>query len=505
MELQGLMRLPEAWRLLRISWRPRRMLGDAGLSLAVCALAITYLSIFAALGQVKNYFNVWCYLMLGYQALLWVIGVPAICASAVSQEFNLGTWVFQQTTPQSARALLLGKLLGSAGDVVVASAVGLPFFLVGFFGSGLPKPTLVLVLIFILCFSAFFSTLLLYISCALEKQLISSVAVAILLFLILGIYGFWAIQPHQFGSYINLHPLVVVFYSLSPGGSLFFYLNFFGVKMPPLLSAAIFYLGWTFWFLVAAEGMLRRKMGMPMSRLPLFAAFAGVEFLFLGFAYQVPKEYHRVAWEYWDVFVPFNAINLGLLYFVILNHARPLAEIRPWLYRFRTSRLRFLDLFRGDAPAIFTVVGLTALVLVASAILGNWYYPNVLFPRLLLVEMSTLAVIVLRDSLFFQGVSARFKKWTSIGFLIYVLGFGAVSGLIQIGRKAGAVFDLTPITALNSPLLHLGDEHAEKLLLASYLLSNAGLLLIFALVNWRIFSKARAQLPVELAEPIEME
>jgi hypothetical protein len=125
MELNFAKKLPEAWRLLRISSTGRRIAGAAIISLVICLLLSSYTGLYGYLKSdvaLEPILKHLCALMLGYLGLLWCIVLPGQVSFSLSQEFAIGTWLFQQTTPQSVRKLLLGKMLGAGGDIYIASA-----------------------------------------------------------------------------------------------------------------------------------------------------------------------------------------------------------------------------------------------------------------------------------------------------------------------------------------------------------------------------------------------
>jgi hypothetical protein len=508
MELNFAKKLPEAWRLLRISLTGRRIAGAATISLVICLLLSSYTGLYGYLKSdvaLEPILKHLCALMLGYLGLLWCIVLPGQISFSLSQEFAIGTWLFQQTTPQSVRKLLLGKMLGAGGEVYVASAVALPFLIVSAIGGSYNILDVAAVCLFILVFSAFLSSFVLYFASVAGKRGSSAIVISIVLFFIF-LFSSTVMRAamQSPGSAAGLYPFFVAGAQLGTFNLPSTFIYFFDSQLPLMPFALVFYLVWGGWLFVAAESQVRRSMTIPMSRLPLLAAFALLEFYIIGFtrngSFKDGKWYETAVYIY-------NSFSLLFLYYVILNQARPLADIRPWLYHLRERGRKWPDLFRGDAPAVFTIVALLLIVAIgAVALPGLPPYPEFTFKNvsmhvsvefMLLVQLSLVLVIIIRDALFFSAGQLMFKRGKEIAMLIYIIAFGALPGLLLMRKESTPVLDLSFISALVSPIIATDWDH-RQLLFALYLGVNGLLAIVFAAVNWRILKKAQTSLPADL-------
>jgi len=469
MELRPMMKIPEAWRLLRIAWRPKRIASVAAVSLTVCLLIVGYLLLARYVthgARPQNLPESLCAAMMAYLGMLWIIILPGQVSFSLSSEFAIGTWLFQQTTPQSVRKLLLGKLIGAAGDVYIATAIGLPFLIVGWAMSGLTIGGVASSCLFIFIFSMVLCTFTFYFAAMSGKRLTGSVGVSI--FILIGMLILYAAASDRSrqiaGSIANLHPFIAAGSSLSKSVRTSF-VYFYGREIPTILMANVLYGLAALWFFIAAESRIRRTMTIPMSRAPLFVAFILLEFFIIGFCLD---NYVYMKWYEVSLYV-FNFINLFFLYFVILNNSLPLSELRPWLYHLRERKLSTKDLFRGDAPAIFTVLVLLLIVALGAIVLpalrvdtdeviysmtGDRDHLSPLFgsvSAIVLIQISLILVIVLRDAFFFQACQLYFKKGKAVATVIYFIVFGAIPGLVAMKAGEKQFLDLSPVTALASP------------------------------------------------------
>ena len=123
--------LPEAWRLLSISFKPRRMLGVASVSVIICILILAFTLVIeiSTPGHSPEkgivYYLAYCYFIY-HSILLWIY-IPSVVSLSITREWRDKTWIFQQGTPQSPLKLSLGKLLGAPGDAYIALIVSFPF------------------------------------------------------------------------------------------------------------------------------------------------------------------------------------------------------------------------------------------------------------------------------------------------------------------------------------------------------------------------------------------
>jgi hypothetical protein len=489
--LEFAMKLPEAWRLLRIAWRPSRMLGLALLSVAVCALIIffAYTNAFVThhdpavmeswrTFERASFYRISFMGIMVYQCLLWLIALPVQVGSAANGEFVTGTWIFQQTAPQSARRLLLGKLLGGGGDIYTASATAAPFALIFMLLARLPLLNLAagLALLFILSFTI--ASLMIFASVVSEKRHASMVH-GIMIFLVLGILYTSSMLEFETGNSSIFSIVSLLHFAILPEavrGSLMKTTEFFGMDMGTLALAAVFYSCIGLAFFLSAEAQALRLMSTPRSRGMLVPLFLTAAFFFIGFAWVTPSdvqamaakqsEWYTVSRQALDRFqisaVFFNIIMAALLYGVILLHARPMNDVRPWLYRRARRGFSAADLFDPGAPAAYTVVPLLG---VAAACAGLLFWNHGILVRrfeappdstgiLLLYTMLPLAAVVLRDALFLQAARFHFKRGLAAAALIYFVGFCLTSLFINAGSSnlGGAVLiDLSPVTAIGAP------------------------------------------------------
>ena len=508
MELNFAKKLPEAWRLLRISSTGRRIAGAAIISLVICLLLSSYTGLYGYLKSdvaLEPILKHLCALMLGYLGLLWCIVLPGQVSFSLSQEFAIGTWLFQQTTPQSVRKLLLGKMLGAGGDIYIASAVALPFLVVSAIGGSYNILDIAAVVLFIIVFSAFLSSLGLYFASVAGKRGSSAIVISVFLFFIfLFSSTLMRAATQSPGSIACLYPFFVAGAQLGTFQLPNIFIYFFDSQMPLMPFALVFYLVWGGWLFVAAESQVRRSMTIPMSRLPLLVAFALLEFCIIGFSRNA--SFKDGQWYETVVYI-FNSLNLLFLYFVILNQVRPLADIRPWLYHLRERGWKLPDLFRGDAPVVFTIVALLVIVAVGAAALpGLPPYPAFTFKNpamhasvefMLVVQISLVLVIIIRDVLFFSAGQLMLKRGKEIALLIYIIAFGALPGLLLMRKESSPMLDLSFISALISHYIAT-DWDLRQLLFTLFLAVNGFLAIVFAFVNWRILKKAQQNLPADL-------
>ena len=508
MELRWAMRVPEAWRLLRISWRPRRMLGAGVISLVICVLLTAYA---VAIQRVTRnpdmtaLYDHLCIAVYCYQALLWTLVLPGQVSHAMGQEFNLGTWIFQQTTPQPMRKLLIGKMLGGGGDVYVASLVALPFLIAGAVMGSYPISGILTGCLLILILSALISTFGIYMGATAGRG-VSAVIVAILFMIMLfsSSSATKAVMKSP-GSIWALHPWFVLASPVSARLQDLAFLSFFGVSVPLALFAAVVYILAAVWVFLGAESRIRRAWEAPMSRLPLLPAFALLEFFIIGLTWSAS----RGTWAHYQTSLYiFNSLNLICLYFSILNQVSSLGEIRPWLYRLKTGRLSLKEIFRGDAPIGLPVAGALVVVIAGAVLLGLANLPegfqysvgtNLSFSpvTIVLIQAGMIAVIALRDAMFFQIAQLRFKSGRMIALIVYLIAFLALPGLFMIKEPKNPYLDLSPASALISPRI-LSSFDSMSTLLISYLAINGALLIVFVAIVWRLLSNAQHHLPHDL-------
>lgn len=492
MGLRWAMRLPEAWRLLRISLRPQRMLGIAVLSVGVCALLTAFLFAYASVEKSgtmypmsAEFMKILTWMLFGYQALLWCVGIPMMVSGALLQEFNAGTWVFQQTAPQTARALLLGKLLGAGGDIYVASAMSLPALIAVAMASGLTGGVLA-GLLYLVLLAALISLVFLYAFSMVEKQQAnSSVGLVVVIPLI---FLFQAIafvgQSDYKGTFLSLNPVVVMSTLLTGKDAIATTIDFYVWSYILAPFAFVFYGAMAVMLFVATEGQLRRKMSVPMSRRPLFLIFGFVCFLAVGFVWDVrglPEGARLCA---------YTLIAMGMMYFLLYTHARGPNELRPWLYRRVAGEMRVPDYLRDDAPAVYAVAGLAvvaalghaALMLAPGRKVEPWMYMGYV--------AAPMAIIVVRDALYFQAMRLLFRKSTAFGLLLYALLFVAPTGLIFMMSDAKAYVDLTPATPLMIGAF-LDKPEKFSVLVPTYFALNGIIAVLLIFVNKRLMARVR--------------
>jgi hypothetical protein len=513
MELRPMMKIPEAWRLLRIAWRPKRIAAVATVSLTVCLLIVGYLLLARYVthgARPQNLAESLCVAMMIYLGLLWIIILPGQVSYSLSSEFAIGTWLFQQTTPQSVRKLLLGKLIGASGDVYIATAIGLPFLVASWAMSGLAIDGVISSCLFIFVFSMVLCTFTFYYAAIAGKKLTGSVGVSIIILIGLTfLYGAASgIGAKSAGSVVNLHPFIAAGSPFSKAAGITF-VYFFGREIPTILMANVLYGLAALWFFFAAESQIRRTMTIPMSRSPLFAAFILLEFFITGFC--LNGAFRDSKWYEVCLYV-FNFFNLFFLYFVILNNSLPLSDLKPWLYHLRQRKLSAQDLFRGDAPAIFTVAVLLIIVSLGAFALPALHGDSDIMifqtkanpgfesmTTIVLIQISLILVIVLRDAFFFQACRIYFKRGKEVALVIYILVFGAIPGMVAVKAGDKQFLDLSPTTALLSPAV-IKEWHNLSTLYYSYLSVNGLLLVVFAILTLRLLKNAQQDLPAELVK-----
>ncbi len=108
-----------------------------------------------------------------------------------------------------------------------------------------------------------------------------------------------------------------------------------------------------------------------------------------------------------------------------------------------------------------------------------------------------IAVIALRDAMFFQIAQLRFKSGRMIALIVYLIAFLALPGLFMIKEPKNPYLDLSPASALISPRI-LSSFDSMSTLLISYLAINGALLIVFAAIVWRLLSNAQHHLPHDL-------
>jgi len=513
MELRPMMKIPEAWRLLRIAWRPKRIASVAVVSLTVCLLIVGYLLLAQYVthgARPQNLPESLCVSMMVYLGMLWIIILPGQVSFSLSSEFAIGTWLFQQTTPQSVRKLLLGKLIGAAGDVYIATAIGLPFLIGGWAMSGLAIDGVISSCLFIFVFSMVLCTFTFYYSALSGKKQMGSIGISVVILIVLFIFlgPISSAGGRDAGSFLNLNPFIAVGSPFSKNAAVSF-VNFYNREIPTIPLAVIFYGLAAVWFFIAAESQLRRTMTIPMRRTPLFAAFILLEFFIIGFC--LNNSFRDSKWYEVRLYV-FSFFNLFFLYFAILNNSLPLSDLKPWLYHLRERKLSTQDLFRGDAPAIFTVAVLLLIVALGAFALPTLHGDteikifqtkfNFGFESLTTIEfiqISLILVIVLRDAFFFQACQLYFKKGKAVAAVIYIIVFCAIPGMVAMKAGEKQFLDLSPATALASPYV-IRHWHDLSTLYFSYLSVNGLLLVIFAILTLRLLKNAQQDLPAELVK-----
>lgn len=115
---------------------------------------------------------------------------------------------------------------------------------------------------------------------------------------------------------------------------------------------------------------------------------------------------------------------------------------------------------------------------------------------MVLIELAPIAVIILRDTLFFQAGQLLWKRGREIAFAVYLIVFGAIPGIFLVKKPEDAVFDLSFITALIAPVIK--DSAAFSTLFPVYIASNLFLLIVLAIFDYRQLAKARNSLPADL-------
>jgi len=415
---------------------------------------------------------------------------------------------------------------GGGGDVYTAAAVAAPFALVFMLLARLPLLNVAAGIVLMLVLSLSIASILIFFSFVSGRHHAALIYIAMFGIILFALYSS-STGMAAFASKSVFNLMELISYACSPHAIRHMFSDtcwFYGMRLGRLALALVFFgcLGGAFY--LAAEAQALRLMNTPRTRVLLVPLFALAVFFFLGFAWITPAGVKATVsqvneWYSADYFAQNRVIEstilyillmLGMIYGVILLHARPMNDMRPWLYSTRARRFRAADLFHPGSPVAFTVA---PLLVVAGAGVGLlvWNY-SALFPyfraepspwRFAAYIILPLAAIVLRDAMFFQAARIRFNRGLVAIGLIYIVAFCATSLILNVGytNLSSAdmpLLDLSPGTAIVLPAM-LAESSASGrgdiiAYVWRYIIANLGLAALFGAYAWKMFSKEKHKL-----------
>jgi hypothetical protein len=503
--------LPEAWRYFSIAFHRWRMIGVAVGSVVFCLFFIALIAITekisAGLSGKGMAYDLVFIIFIYHLAILWLY-FPARASLSIAREWRDKTWVFQQTTPQGAIRLLLGRIVGAPADGYIALAATWPILLGFLIASPLSVTDFFLAYIVAVIFSVAFSLMSFYFAVYVGQSSSRQEHVYVLPLAImyaLSMPLMFTMQQISNGRLSNFSSI----FNLTPYSLFFVIFNHKHLTVPffiwdfPLFPAmAVFYAVWLVWFLIASAAQLNQRMSSFSSRLPLLGLLLWLVLLVEGgiygaHAHNLPRELALGI---------LSSFLLFLLYGVMVIHSRPLQEIRPWLYQWKEKAGAITYYFRTDSPVIITFIILQALCLLVLAVDASLPYDQIQkagaglnyvahqgqevnVPLMLLAFFS----VTLRDCLLIQYWRLNREKKDGVLMLIYLVAFIAVPGLVNAAADHW-VLDLTFINVYN--LAFRGSQAGIGLVsIPINLIVSAGL----AVLTWRLIDKAYHGLPPELS------
>jgi len=499
--------LPETWRLFSISFKSRRIVGAAVVSLMLCILILLFTLVIGITttehSTKKEILYYLAYIYFIYHAILLWIYVPSLVSLSITREWRDKTWILQQTTPQSPLKLSLGKLLGAPGDAYIALIVSFPFL---FFSILLSQVSMFNFLVgyFLALFVSFsLSILNFYLGTQLERtnrRDIGNILLPPILFFIFYLMILGSIEGKFIPtSVFHLNPLsifMMIFHNKT------LWVPFFYFKLPMSVAVILFCSIWGTWFFAASSAQLSRRMSMYSSRLPLAALFLWMAILIVGFLVgsDMPLNEETVGAQVMILITTF----LIMIYGVMIIHSRSLQEIRPWLYQWEKKPGRFLFFFRTDSPVIFTVLMLLVVViLILTALHSDLLSLTSESGKLkdlagkgeldLFRMILMFSSVVIRDCLFIQffRMSQTVKRDWLLG-LIYFVAFLAIPYLVDLFFRK-YVIDLTPFAVFSHQFsVDMGFAWQAVILI------NCLFIALLTYLNWRWITNAYKHLPPEL-------
>ena len=499
--------LPEAWRLLSISFMPKRMLGMASVSAILCILILAFTLVLElstpGYSPEKGILYTLAYCYFIYHAILLWIYIPSVVCLSITREWRDKTWVFQQVTPQSPLKLSLGKLLGAPGDAYIALIVSFPFL---FFSILFSQVSVFIFLVgyFLALFVGISLGILnFYLGTQLERANKGDIGntllppILLFIFLLLILAGIDGTFPQS--SVFHLNPFSI-FMMIFHDKTLL--VSFFHLSLPMPIAVILFCSIWGIWFFTASSAQLSRRMSMYSSRLPLVALFLWMAILIVGFieGSHLPLNEKIVEFQVMLLITTF----LLMLYGVMIIHARSLQEIRPWLYQWEKKPGSIFFFFRTDSPVIFTVlILLVTAILILTAIHGDLLTLTGKSRELkglagkgklnLFQMMVMFSSVIIRDGLFIQvfRMNQKSKRDWPLA-LIYFVTFFAIPYLVDLFFQ-NYIVDLTPFAIFFHQFVP-GSGFAWQ----TVIFINCLFIALLGYLNWRMISKAYKHLPPEL-------
>ena len=562
MKMQWAMKLPEAWRLLRAGLKKDKSLGYMLLSIVICALIV----VFVIVNNTDTYENTFdrgkaiAEYILGiclYLSVLWLVFVPMSVGGALAQEFSINTWVFQQTAPQSARRLLLGKILGAPANIYVATLGTLPFIIAIFlFYPSITLPLLFSLLFIVIC-SFSLSCMFLYISCSIpvghhNMTVPGLTIIAAIILLSTSVIPFEIMNEYGYeGSSAQIHPAAVFdeiirftsyedannYYKKDKSFAMYFaedskainppsirksikvrnkpprfyyvgeyfpapYINFFGVFFGVIPYNIVFHFLLGICLFFAAEGALLRKFGTGQSRIPQLIPLTLMIVIIYGFTFDMPVSEYR-EWPLGEGLPLIASLFWAVFCVCAIQHARSMEDLRPWLYDFSNGRRYFADYFHDDAPVIYTTLLLLPFALFGfTLIMLNYKSPpidneNPMTNIHIAAYVAMFGVIVLRDTLLFQLFRLKYNKSDLRFVLFYGVVFVGITLIAFVASLGAPVLDLTPFSALFPMSFPEYYEENDFAFVYIYLAVNGLLALLFGAIVQRHLKKKRKSFRIE--------
>jgi len=443
---------PELIRNVRTQLRRGRMLAAAG----ICAsISLTLGYAFHAGANPTNpgvWAREWLTWMVGIQAVVLAIGGGIACVQAISREKELNTFDFQRVTRLTPLELAMGKLFGAPAQAYFVFLCFMPAALMAA-ALGKVRPSfLIAAYVFLILNSITFHAVSLVMSLVIERA--ASAGAALLLLLMVGFSNVPGFGIMELGPLSPLYADVLIlesdwgaFWRATSGVSVEFdqtSVQFFGTAVPHPLAAAVIFVTFTGWMVLALVRNIKRDPAV-------YELYSPGQFLgLILYANTI-----LIGFFAWRRFSPLTAQASLLVFNVLLMGVLGLALLRnrdQVRRRLRELGAKGASWAEAAWPAPYLVAG---FLLVGPAVnLSTQWMKNAAPPwdlGLAFFRVAFIALWMVRDTLFLQWMNLRrLKRPLPMGMLylmVFYLCATIFSAMLDLYGAAG-VSALMPMGVL---------------------------------------------------------
>jgi len=431
---------PELIRNVRGQLRRGRMLAAGGICAALC-ITLGYAH-YAGADNAKSgeWAREWLQWMVSIQAITLAIGGGITCVQAISREKELNTFDFQRVTRLTPLELAFGKLFGAPALAYFVFLCFMPAALIAA-AVGKARPSfLIAAYVFLILCAITFHAVSLVMSLVIERA--ASAGAALLLLLMVGYSNVPGLGVMDLGPLSPFYANVLITKSdwgefwKAPAGLGFEQtsVQFFGTAIPHPLAAAVLFLTFTAWMLLALMRNIKRDPAVYQLFSP--AQFLGLilyaNTILIGF----------FGWRRFPsltaqaVLLVLNVVLMGVLALALLRNRD---QLRRGLREMGTKASWWAE---ATWPAPYLLAG---FLLVGPAVnLSTHIMKNAAPPwdlGLAFFRVAFIALWMIRDTLFLQWMNLRrIRRPLPMGMLylmVFYLCTTIFASILEIHDAAG--------------------------------------------------------------------